>query len=73
MRRLSNRELVATAACFRPGDRPDGVVATKFALRSIAHRYLGLSEEIAVFDEQLDRLVAEAAPTLVGDRRDQHA
>jgi hypothetical protein len=37
-------------------------VALKFALRSIARRYLNLSEEIAVLDEQLDQLVSEAAP-----------
>jgi transposase len=66
LRGLSRKELVATAARLRPGDRPDGVVAaTKFALRSIARRYLDLSEEITALDEQLDRLVAEAAPALV--------
>ncbi len=39
--------------------------ATKFALRSVARRYLQLSEEISEFDEQLDRLVAKAAPRLI--------
>jgi transposase len=38
--------------------------ATKFALRSVARRYQQLSEEIAQLDEQLDRLVADAAPEL---------
>ncbi len=66
LRGLSSKELVATAARFRPGDKLDGVaVALKFALRSIARRYLNLSEEIAVLDEQLDQLVTEAAPELV--------
>ena len=66
LRRLSSKELVATAARFRPGDKLDGVaVALKFALRSIARRYLNLSEEIAVLDEQLDQLVTEAAPELI--------
>jgi hypothetical protein len=40
--------------------------ATKFALRSVALRYQRkLSEEISELDEQLDRLVAEAAPELL--------
>jgi transposase len=39
--------------------------ATKFALRSVARRHRQLSEEIAQLDEQLDRLVAEAAPDLI--------
>jgi hypothetical protein len=38
--------------------------ATKFALRSVARRYQQLSEEIAELGEQLDRLVADAAPEL---------
>jgi transposase len=39
--------------------------ATKFALRSVARRYQRLSEEISELDEQLDRLVAQAAPELL--------
>jgi transposase len=39
--------------------------ATKFALRSVARRHQRLSEEISELDEQLDRLVTEAAPELV--------
>ena len=66
LRGLSRKELVATVARFRPGDELDSVAAaTKFALRSIARRYLDLSEEIAMLDEQLDRIVAEAAPALI--------
>lgn len=38
--------------------------AMKFALRSVARRYQQLSEEIAELDEQLDRLVADAATEL---------
>jgi transposase len=34
-------------------------------MRSVARRYQRLSEEISELDEQLDRLVAEAAPELV--------
>ena len=60
---LSTSKLVKRAARFRLGQCPDDVTpATKFALRSGACRYLQLSEEISDLDEQLDRLVAEAAP-----------
>ena len=63
---LSTAKLVATAARFRPGTNLSGVeAATKFALRSVARRYQWLSEEISDLDEQLDQLVAEAAPELV--------
>jgi transposase len=63
---LSTAKLVATASRFRPGMNPSDVeAATKFALRSVARRYQRLSEEISELDEQLDRLVTEAAPELV--------
>ena len=66
LRRLSTKELVAVAACFRPGGDPANVEeATKFALRSVARRYRTLSEEIAELDAQLHRLVAEATPELI--------
>lgn len=66
LRQLSTRELVATAARFRPGQEPADVEsATRFALRSVARRHQILSEEISELDAQLDRLVAQAAPALV--------
>ena len=66
LRALSTKELVAVAACFRPGGDPANVEeATKFALRSVARRYRTLSEEIAELDAQLHRLVAEATPKLI--------
>jgi transposase len=66
LRGLSAKKLVAVAARFRPGSElADVQTATKFALRSVARRYQQLSEEIAELDEQLDRLVAEAAPELI--------
>jgi transposase len=66
LRALSTTELVAVCARFRPGTDPAEVqTATKFALRSVARRYQQLSEEIAELDEQLGRLVAEAAPELI--------
>ncbi|HET6659773.1 MAG TPA: IS110 family transposase [Rubrobacter sp.] len=65
LRGLSTKELVATAARFRPGNDPEDVeAATRFAMRSVARRYQVLSEEIAELDAHLHRLVAEAAPGL---------
>jgi transposase len=63
---LSTARLVEKASRLRPGANPSEVeAATKFALRSVARRYQRLSEEISELDEQLDRLVTEAAPELV--------
>jgi transposase len=63
---LYTSKLVKRAACFRFARCPNDVAAaTKFALRSVARRYLRLSEEISELDEQLDRLVAEVAPELI--------
>lgn len=63
---LSTAKLVTKVSRFRPGENPSEVeAATKFALRSVARRYQRLSEEISELDEQLDRLVAEAAPELL--------
>src|SRR5215207_1459731 len=63
---LSTAKLVAKVSGFRPGANPSDVkAATKFALRSVARRHQRLSEEISELDEQLARLVAEAAPELV--------
>lgn len=76
LRRLSTIKLVRRVARFRPGDHPDDVAAaTKFALRSIARRYLELSEEITELDEQLNRLVTENRPRPGRDswRRDRHS
>ena len=65
LRKLSTKNLVHICARFRPGAGAKHVhTAMKFALRSVARRYQLLSEEIAQLDEQLDRLVADAAPEL---------
>jgi transposase len=66
LRGLPTKKPVLVTARFRLGDGPDDVLgATKFALRSVARRYEGLSEEIAELEAHLDRLVAQAAPELV--------
>jgi transposase len=66
LRELSTARLVTKVSRFRPGTNPSDVeAATKFALRSVACRYQRLSEEISKLDEQLGRLVADAAPELL--------
>lgn len=66
LRGLSTKELVTTAARFRPsGDPKDVEATTRFALRSVARRHEALSEEIAELDAQLKRLVEKASPGLV--------
>lgn len=66
LRGLSTARLVTKVSRFRPGTNPSNVeAATKFALRSVACRYQRLSEEISELNEQLDRLVAQAAPELL--------
>lgn len=63
LRDLSTARLVRRASRFRLAEDPDSVTAaTKLSLRSVARRYQHLGEEIKGLDEQLDRLVAEAAP-----------
>jgi transposase len=66
LRDLSTARLVRRASRFRLAEDPDSVTAaTKLSLRSVARRYQHLGEEIKGLDEQLDRLVAEAAPELI--------
>jgi transposase len=66
VRRLGIAALVATVSQWRPGTCPDTPLATtRFAMKSIALRYKQLSAEILTLDLQLDRLVTEAAPSLL--------
>ena len=59
-------ELVAAAARLRPDQVPATPTdAVKFALRSVAGRWLRLTEEVTELDAHLERLVATAAPALV--------
>jgi transposase len=69
LRGLSVAKLVRSASRFRPGGLPDDVAsATKFALRSVARRHRQLSAEIRELEGQLERLVTETAPALLGVR-----
>jgi transposase len=66
LRGLPLAKLVATAARLRPDQVPATPTdAAKFALWSVAGRWLRLTEEITELDLQLGRLVATAAPALV--------
>jgi transposase len=66
LRRLPPAELVTTATRLRTATKPATPTdAAKLALRSIARRWLQLTQEITALDTQLDRLVAMAAPALV--------
>src|SRR5215203_5841830 len=66
LRDLRTARLVCRASRFRLGENPHCVMAaTKLSLRSVARRYQHLCEEIHELDEQLDRLVVEAAPELM--------
>jgi transposase len=66
LRALSAKRLAEKASRFRCEAEPDNpTAATKFALRSVARRYQQLSEEIAVLEEHIERIVREASPRLV--------
>lgn len=66
LRGLPAKKLAEKASRFRcKVEFADPTAATKFALRSVARRYLGLSKEIADLQEQIKRLVNRAAPELV--------
>ena len=66
LRKLAAPRLARKASRFRCDARPaDPCAATKFALRSVARRYLGLVKEVAELQEQIERLVGESSPRLV--------
>jgi transposase len=59
-------ERVQRCARFQLGDPTDPTEATKTALKSLARRHQGLTEEMAELHGGLDRLTAEANPELRG-------
>jgi transposase len=67
LRGLLIAKLVAATARFRPGENPESLLAVnKLALKSLARRYLRLSEEISTpLKEQIARLVSKAASDLL--------
>lgn len=59
------RDLVGEMARWRPGPPSDPFSAHRYALRILALRWLSLTEEIAMLDQHLARLVETTAPELV--------
>lgn len=60
-------QLIRTCATWRPDTTAfrDPVAATRIALKSLAHRYLELHDEIADLDQLIQPLVQELAPSLL--------
>ncbi|WP_329056197.1 IS110 family transposase [Amycolatopsis sp. NBC_01488] len=66
LRRLSTRDLVATAAALRPGSGLGPTAATKHAVKILARRHQDVDRDIAVLDELLQQLVPQICPQLLG-------
>jgi len=65
LRGLRTKQLVERARRFRRDAEPgDPTAATRFALRSVARRHHGLSEEIGELEAQIERMARGAAPEL---------
>ena len=62
---LTATALAARCKSFRPGRLEDPTAAAKYALRSLACRYLQLDKEIRDLQAELERLTRMAAPALV--------
>jgi transposase len=62
---LPRKALIARCAGLRPGRLTSPTASTKHALRSLAQRWLALSEEIAGHDAHLEQLVRAHAPQLL--------
>ncbi len=62
---LTATALSARCKDFRPGRLEDPTAAAKYALRSLACRFLQLDREIRDLQAQLERLTGMAAPALV--------
>jgi transposase len=66
LRGRTTTRLVQTAAALEPGPITNPLAAATFALGSLARRHQALSAEIDALTSQLERLVATAAPELLG-------
>ena len=67
LRNLTRMQLIRTIAAWRPDatDYRDITTATRLALRSLARRYLELSDEIADLDVPIKALVEQLNPELL--------
>ncbi len=65
LRDLKAGPMLDCASAYRPGTKRDLVSLTKFSLRLLAQRAIGLEAEVAELDAILAPLVAETAPELL--------
>jgi transposase len=67
VRNLTRMQLIRTLAAWRPdvSNATDPVTAYRVALKSLARRYLELSDEIADLDELINPIVEALAPRLL--------
>jgi transposase len=67
VRHLTRMQLIRTLAAWRPdvSNATDPVTAYRVALKSLARRYLELSDEIADLDELINPIVEALAPQLL--------
>ena len=62
---LTTSALAKRCRNFRPSRLNDPKTAAKYALRSLACRYLQLSDEVRDLEAQMERLTRSVAPALV--------
>jgi transposase len=67
LRPLKTRDLIDRCAAARPGRGRDPLTVTGRVLRSIARRHRALDAEITALENELDELVALAAPRLLAE------
>jgi len=67
LRGLSALKRARRAAKWRPGTGHDPATVTRRAIRTLARRWLDLTDEITAHNHDLDELVALAAPHLVAE------
>jgi len=74
IRNLTRMQLIRTLAAWRPdvSNATDPVTAYRVTLKSLARRYLELSDEIADLDELINPIVEALAPQIAATHRDRH-
>jgi transposase len=65
LRDMNTSQLVARCARWRRGQLGTPTVAARYALRSLARRYIQLTREIEDLDNQLTQITAAFAPALI--------
>lgn len=64
LRAMRRRDLLATCAAFRPGDRDDLTAITKLAMRGLARRVAELDDELTLLEARRRRITNALAPEL---------